>query len=195
VRYPLSACPGCGAAAVPGRRFRSACGHRLPDAAPPAGEAGPDEAIPAAGERRWQSGGCGRGCSATWWGLPRSPRRDPEVVRELPPAYFGTAREIIGRYGGVTEKFIGDAVMAVWGTPAATEQDAERAVRAALDLVAAVSQLGRDEDVPQLAARAGVVTGQVAVNLADCSLPLTAGPFAEGFKLDAVSERVSHYSC
>jgi hypothetical protein len=59
----------------------------------------------------------------------------------------------------VTEKFIGDAVMAVWGTPAATEQDAERAVRAALDLVAAVSQLGRDEDVPQLAARAGVMTG------------------------------------
>ena len=46
---------------------------------------------------------------------------------------------MIGRYGGVVEKFIGDAVMAVWGTPTATEGDAERAVRAALDLVAAVA--------------------------------------------------------
>ena len=53
-----------------------------------------------------------------------------------------TARTVIGRYGGVVEKFIGDAVMAVWGTPVATEGDAERAVRAALDLVAAVGDSG-----------------------------------------------------
>ncbi len=63
------------------------------------------------------------------------------------------------------EKFIGDAVMAVWGTPAATEGDAERAVRAGLDLVAAVAELGGDAGVPGLAARAGVVTGEVAVTL------------------------------
>ena len=72
---------------------------------------------------------------------------------------------MIGRYGGVVEKFIGDAVMAVWGTPAAAEGDAERAVRAALDLVAAVGQLGTEAGVPGLAARAGVVTGEVAVTL------------------------------
>jgi len=106
---------------------------------------------------------------------PLTEARDPEAVRELLSAYFAVAREIIGRYGGVTEKFIGDAVMAVWGTPAATEQDAERAVRAALDLVAAVSQLGRDEDVPHLAARAGVVTGPVAVNLAAAGEGMVAG--------------------
>ena len=50
---------------------------------------------------------------------------------------------MIGRYGGVVEKFIGDAVMAVWGTPVAAEGDAERAVRAALDLVVAVARAGR----------------------------------------------------
>ena len=65
----------------------------------------------------------------------------------------------------MVEKFIGDAVMAVWGTPAATDSDAERAVRAALDLVSAVSELGAEAQTPELAARAGVVTGEVAVTL------------------------------
>ncbi len=63
------------------------------------------------------------------------------------------------------EKFIGDAVMAVWGTPTATEDDAERAVRAALDLVAAVSALGQEAGTEELRARAGVLTGEAAVTL------------------------------
>ena len=67
-----------------------------------------------------------------------SESRDPEEVRELLSRYFDTCRRLVGLYGGVVEKFIGDAVMAVWGTPVATEDDAERAVRTALDLVAAV---------------------------------------------------------
>ena len=95
---------------------------------------------------------------------PLSEARDPEAVRELLSRYFEVARTVIGRYGGVVEKFIGDAVMAVWGTPVATEGDAERAVRAALDLVIAVAELGAEAGVPGLAARAGVVTGEVAVN-------------------------------
>jgi class 3 adenylate cyclase len=53
------------------------------------------------------------------------------------------------------EKFIGDAVMAVWGAPVAAEGDTERAVRAALDLVAAVAALGGEAGVPGLAARGG----------------------------------------
>ena len=57
-------------------------------------------------------------------------------------AYFETARTVIERHGGVVEKFIGDAVMAVWGTPVTHEDDAERAVRAALELVDAVAALG-----------------------------------------------------
>jgi class 3 adenylate cyclase/tetratricopeptide (TPR) repeat protein len=96
---------------------------------------------------------------------PLAESRDPEAVRELLSEYFTAARTVIGRYGGMVEKFIGDAVMAVWGTPVATEGDAERAVRAGLDLVAAVGQLGTEARVPGLAARAGVVTGEVAVTL------------------------------
>jgi class 3 adenylate cyclase/predicted ATPase len=106
---------------------------------------------------------------------PLSEARDPEAVRELLSEYFGVARTVIGRYGGVVEKFIGDAVMAVWGTPVATEGDAERAVRAALDLVAAVAELGAEAGVPGLAARAGVVTGEVAVTLGAVGEGMVAG--------------------
>jgi class 3 adenylate cyclase/tetratricopeptide (TPR) repeat protein len=106
---------------------------------------------------------------------PLSESRDPEAVRELLSGYFGVARTVIGRYGGVVEKFIGDAVMAVWGTPTAAEGDAERAVRAALDLVAAVSQLGAEAGVPDLAARAGVVTGEVAVTVGAVGEGMVAG--------------------
>ena len=97
---------------------------------------------------------------------PLSEARDPEAVRELLSRYFGVARTVIGRYGGVVEKFIGDAVMAVWGTPVASEDDAERAVRAALDLVSAVAAMGAEAGVPELGARVGVVTGEVAVTWA-----------------------------
>jgi class 3 adenylate cyclase len=106
---------------------------------------------------------------------PLSEARDPEAVRELLSQYFGVARTVITRYGGVVEKFIGDAVMAVWGTPTATEGDAERTVRAALDLVAAVAELGGEAGLPGLAARAGVVTGEVAVNLGAVGEGMVAG--------------------
>ena len=106
---------------------------------------------------------------------PLSESRDPEAVRELLSRYFDRARTVIGRYGGVVEKFIGDAVMAVWGTPVAAEGDAERAVRAALDLVAAVAELGAEAGVPGLAARAGVVTGEVAVTLGATYEGMVAG--------------------
>ncbi len=106
---------------------------------------------------------------------PLSESRDPEAVRELLSRYFAVAQTVIGRYGGVVEKFIGDAVMAVWGTPVAEEGDAERAVRAALDLVAAVAEMGTDAGVPGLAARAGVVTGEVAVTLGAVGEGMVAG--------------------
>ena len=99
-----------------------------------------------------------------------SESRDAEETRELLSRFFELARTLIGRYGGTVEKFIGDAVMAVWGTPVATESDAERAVRAALELVASVPGLD-----PALRARAGVLTGEAAVTLGATGEGMVAG--------------------
>ncbi len=99
-----------------------------------------------------------------------SEARDAEETRELLSRYFEDCRRLIERYGGTVEKFIGDAVMAVWGAPTTQEDDAERAVRAALDLVAAVPELA-----PGLAARAGVLTGEAAVTLGAEGQGMVAG--------------------
>jgi len=104
-----------------------------------------------------------------------SESQDSEEVRALLSRYFDTCKRLITLYGGTVEKFIGDAVMAVWGAPTATEDDAERAVRAALDLVAAVSALGDELGIPDLRARAGVLTGEAAVTLGSTSEGMVAG--------------------
>ena len=96
--------------------------------------------------------------------------RDAEDTRELLSRYFDLARDVIGRYGGTVEKFIGDAVMAVWGAPTTHEDDAERAVRAGLELVDAVRSLG-----PGIAARAGVLTGEAAVTIGATNQGMVAG--------------------
>jgi predicted ATPase/class 3 adenylate cyclase len=106
---------------------------------------------------------------------PLSESRDAEDVRELLSRYFETARRLIELYGGTVEKFIGDAVMAVWGTPVATEDDAERAVRAGLDLAAAVTALGDDVGAPDLRARVGILTGEAAVTLGAAGEGMVAG--------------------
>jgi class 3 adenylate cyclase/tetratricopeptide (TPR) repeat protein len=93
--------------------------------------------------------------------------RDAEDVRALLSEYFETARTIVGRHGGSIEKFIGDAVMAVWGVPIAHEDDAERAVRAGLELVDAVAAFGERVGAPRLRARAGIVTGRAAASEVD----------------------------
>ncbi len=65
---------------------------------------------------------------------PFAEERDAEEVRETLTRYFELASGVISRHGGTVEKFIGDAVMAIWGAPIAHEDDAERAVRAGLEL-------------------------------------------------------------
>jgi class 3 adenylate cyclase/tetratricopeptide (TPR) repeat protein len=101
---------------------------------------------------------------------PFAEERDAEDVRDTLTRYFELASEVIGRYGGTVEKFIGDAVMAVWGTPTAREDDAERAVRAGLDLVDSVRTLG-----PTIQARAGILTGETAVTLGATNQGMVAG--------------------
>ncbi|HVA85389.1 MAG TPA: adenylate/guanylate cyclase domain-containing protein, partial [Candidatus Saccharimonadales bacterium] len=101
--------------------------------------------------------------------------RDSEAVRDLLSRYFEIAREIVERYGGTIEKFIGDAVMAVWGTPIAQEDDPERAVRTALDLLEAVRALDSGADGRGLEARAGVLTGEAAVTVGATGQGMVAG--------------------
>jgi len=110
--------------------------------------------------------------------------RDPEAVRELLSRYFERATGIITLHGGTVEKFIGDAVMAVWGTPVAHEDDAERAVRAGLELVDAVHGLS-----PDLQARAGVLTGEAAVTLNAQNQGMVAGDLVNtAARLQGVAE-------
>ena len=104
-----------------------------------------------------------------------SETRDQEDVRELLSTYFEECRQIIARYGGTVEKFIGDAVMAVWGVPTSHEDDAERAVRAGLELVNRIAALGSDVGVPDLAMRVGIVTGEVAVTIGAQQQGMVAG--------------------
>src|SRR6266545_581368 len=135
---PLAlACPSCGSPYPAGQRFCAECGQPLEAAL---GErAAPEVEAPVA-ERRLVAV-----LFADLVGFTTlSESKDAEEVRDLLSRYFDTCRRLIDRYGGTIEKFIGDAVMAVWGTPTAQEDDAERAVRAALDLVEAVAALGAE---------------------------------------------------
>ncbi|HZO62217.1 MAG TPA: adenylate/guanylate cyclase domain-containing protein, partial [Gaiellaceae bacterium] len=159
---PLAAtCPACGAQNAPGQKFCGECGTPLAVQKSPA-----TAADGRAAERRLVSV-----LFADLVGFTSaSADRDPEETRELLSRYFETCQRLIGLYGGTVEKFIGDAVMAVWGTPTANEDDAERAVRTALDLVAAVPQLD-----PALAARAGVLSGEAAVSLGAEGQGMVAG--------------------
>src|SRR3954469_2895977 len=156
-------CSSCAAPASREQRFCGACGAALgaddmggPETADEAGSVSPRVS-----ERRVASL-----LFADLVGFtPLSEGRDPEDVRELLSEYFACARTVIARYGGTVEKFIGDAVMAVWGVPMAHEDDAERAVRAGFDLVDAVTVLGEQNGLAGLAMRVGVVTGKVAVTI------------------------------
>ncbi|KPV49606.1 hypothetical protein SE17_31665 [Kouleothrix aurantiaca] len=91
---------------------------------------------------------------------------DPEDVRDVIRAYFGRLSEAITRYGGWIEKFIGGAVMAVFGIPTANERDPEHALRAALAMHASLAELNTElerERGIRLAMRIGINTGPALV--------------------------------
>ena len=135
-------CERCGAQSPADARFCSACGFRLGDS--------PEE------ERKLVSVLFVdlKGFTAS------SDSADPEDVRDLLERYHSSAKECIEQFGGTLEKFIGDAVMAVFGAPTSTGEDAERAVRAGLEVLRRVGAL-------ELSARAAVNTGEAVVRIGD----------------------------
>jgi len=189
-------CSNCGTVNEAGRKFCGECAARLAAACPACGA--PNSAIAKfCGECATPlSAGAASSASATARPVAPTPTeapvaerrlvsilfadlvgftmltegRDAEDTRELLSRYFDLSRDVIARYGGTVEKFIGDAVMAVWGAPVAHEDDAERAVRAGLELVDAVTTLG-----PGIAARAGVLTGEAAITLGAVGQGMVAG--------------------
>jgi class 3 adenylate cyclase/tetratricopeptide (TPR) repeat protein len=185
-------CPICGTMNEPGRKFCGECGTALATACPTCGTSNAP-GVKFCGECGTDLRAAGAATAAGTSDTPTAERRlvsilfadlvgfttlsesrDAETVRELLDRYFATAAQIIGSYGGTVEKFIGDAVMAVWGAPTAFEDDAERAVRAALDLVAAVEALGHEVGA-ELRLRAGVLTGEAAVTLGATNQGMVAG--------------------
>jgi class 3 adenylate cyclase/tetratricopeptide (TPR) repeat protein len=95
----------------------------------------------------------------------RSDRADPEDVRDALQLYYSQAKQQIEGYGGTVEKFIGDAIMAVFGAPLAHGDDAERAVRAGLRVLAGLEELNQEHPGLELAARAAVNTGEAVVSV------------------------------
>ena len=95
----------------------------------------------------------------------RAEQLDPEDVRALLSSYYGRLRGEIETFGGTVEKFIGDAVMAVFGAPVAHGDDPERAVRAALAIQGAVTQMNEADPDLDLQVRIAVNTGEALVSL------------------------------
>jgi class 3 adenylate cyclase len=168
-----SACPTCGAETQPGARFCPACGAGLVGSCPACGA-----------ETRVGA----QFCAACGHPLERPAAReeerklvtilfadltgsttlgeqlDPERLRVLLAEYFAAMAAVIDSWGGTVEKFIGDAVMAVFGIPVLHEDDAERALRAALEMQARLGAMNpelAERHGVELAMRVGVNTGEV----------------------------------
>jgi class 3 adenylate cyclase/tetratricopeptide (TPR) repeat protein len=140
----MRACARCGQENPEGFRFCGACGAPLEEAEPP---------------REVRKTVTVVFCDLTG-STALGERLDPETLRATMRRYFEDSRGILERHGGTVEKFIGDAVMAVFGVPQAHEDDALRAVRAAVELRSAVAAIG-------LQARIGVNTGEVVAGDGD----------------------------
>lgn len=145
-------CPSCSAVVAPGLGYCTSCGQPIGD---------PVDRVGVGRQER-------RTVSLLFVDLVgfsgMAEQLDPEDVRQLQVDYFATASAVIHRYGGLIEKYIGDAVMAVFGVPVETEHDASRAVLAGLTLQRELSArplAGRY----RMQTRVGVATGEVLVDL------------------------------
>jgi class 3 adenylate cyclase/tetratricopeptide (TPR) repeat protein len=167
-------CAACQADLPPAARFCASCGTPVADSA----AAAPAEHEPQRG-RESAATSERRRVSVLFVDLANftslAEAMDPEEVRAVQSRYFEVARSVVATYGGTIEKFIGDAVMAVWGTPSAHEDDPERAVRAALAVVYAVDRIGGAASGRDLRARAAVTTGEAAVTIGAIGQGMVAG--------------------
>jgi len=147
----MQTCPNCGSENPGDARFCNACGAPLPGAGPALAE-----------ERKI--------VTVLFVDLvgftARAERLDPEDVRAIQTRYFGRVRTAIESFGGTVEKYIGDAVMALFGAPVAHGDDPERAVRAALAVLGAVAELNAEDDELDLQVRLAVNTGEALVSVA-----------------------------
>nr|WP_281167852.1 adenylate/guanylate cyclase domain-containing protein [Longispora albida] len=148
-------CDHCGAGIQPGTAFCTSCGtaHAKPGTTPEPSQSSTQE------DRRR--------VSVLFVDLvgftPYAEQTDPEQVRAMQNSFFATARRVIRQHGGVVEKYIGDAVMALFGAPVATETDPLRCVRAGLELQRALIRQAPDAG---LRFRVGITTGEALVDTA-----------------------------
>ncbi|HZR40627.1 MAG TPA: adenylate/guanylate cyclase domain-containing protein [Ktedonobacteraceae bacterium] len=171
----LVVCPNCGTVNPPGAKFCIECGTaqqprngtvapaQLEQPATPADTQPLPEVLSPPEERRVVTVMFADITGST----PLADRLDPEDVRAILTGYFNLMAEQIRKHGGTLEKYIGDALMAVFGIPVAHEDDPDRAIRAALDMQMALTQfneerLARDPQAARLQMHIGINTGEVA---------------------------------
>jgi class 3 adenylate cyclase len=169
------ACPQCGAKVEPGQQYCGSCGSTLALVCPACGESSPLSfrfcgSCGAELHRRPVAGAAEERRVVTVLFVDlvgfteRAERLDPEDVRAILSPYYSRLRTDIEAFGGTVEKFIGDAVMAVFGAPVAHGDDPERAVRAALTVREAVEQMNESAEL-DLQVRLAVNTGEAIVSL------------------------------
>ena len=157
----IAPCAACGAELTADARFCASCGAAT-------GGSRPGDGVSGARERKVATL-----LFADIVGFTSlSERQDPELVQGIVNRAFDRIGEEVRRYEGLIEKFAGDAMLAIFGVPSIHEDDAERAVRAALEMQHAMAEL-RDqlagEGRPGLALRIGIETGEVLVDQARVS--------------------------
>ena len=172
-------CPSCGRDNPPDAKFCNTCGAPLTAPAP------------ARKERKFATALFADLVGST----SLAEHEDPEVVQSVVGRTFDRLAVEIGRYEGLLEKFMGDAVLAVFGVPKAHEDDAERAVRVGLEMQAILSELNRGfaaEGKPTLAMRIGVEAGEILVDVERASGPrdrmLTGDAVNTAARLQAAAE-------
>src|SRR5579859_5326935 len=177
----LVVCPNCGTINLPTAKFCLECGTQLTPISTPVSENSPFQPVKtgrttspseldgskirltAPEERRVVTIMFADITGST----PLADKLDPEDLRAILVGYFNLMTEQIRRHGGTVEKYIGDAVMAVFGAPIAHEDDPDRAIRAALDMQVALTTFNeqrqiQDPEATRLQMRIGINTGEVA---------------------------------